>query len=89
MLKNPLSIVTTFTMAAYLIGRQVHRLHCIFCSCGAVQAELEGLEHLAVELATRLVRRPQDLPSSVQQQILHYKEAMLTSLEVGGASLTL
>ena len=51
------------------------------------QRELENLDHLAPDIAGRLVQRSQDLPSAVEEQITHYKENMLRTLEVGDVSL--
>ena len=47
------------------------------------QRELENLDHLAADIAGRLVQQSQDLPSAVEEQITHYKENMLRTLEVG------
>ena len=47
------------------------------------QRELENLDHLAADIAGRLVQRSQDLPSAVEEQITHYKENVLRTLEVG------
>ena len=46
------------------------------------QRELENLDHLAADIAGRLVQRSQDLSSAVEEQITHYKENMLRTLEV-------
>ena len=46
------------------------------------QRELENLDHLAADIAGRLVQRAQDLSSAVEEQITHYKENMLRTLEV-------
>lgn len=52
-------------------------------NCLCSQGELESLNHLAVDIAGRLVRRPLDLPQPVEEQITHYKDSMLRTLEVG------
>ena len=46
------------------------------------QRELENLDHLAADIAGRLVQRSQDQSSAVEEQITHYKENMLRTLEV-------
>ena len=43
--------------------------------------ELDSLQHRATEIAGRLVGRPEDTEVRVQQEIQHYREAMLRSLE--------
>ena len=48
----------------------------------SLQGEMESLDHLAADIADRLVRRPLDLPTAVEGQIKHFKDNILRPLEV-------
>ena len=46
------------------------------------QVDIENIQHLAPDIAGRLVRRPEDLPDEVKQSIELYKSNVLIPLEV-------
>lgn len=45
------------------------------------KVELDSLQHRAMEIADRLVCRPEDMEVRVQEEIQHYHAAMLRFLE--------
>ena len=46
------------------------------------QIDVENIQHLAPDIAGRLVRRPEDLPDEIKQSIALYKSNVLIPLEV-------
>ena len=46
------------------------------------QIDVENIQHLAPDIAGRLVRRPEDLPNEIKQSIAMYKSNVLIPLEV-------
>jgi len=46
------------------------------------QVDVENIQHLAPDIAGRLVRRPEDLPNQIEQSIELYKNNVLVPLEV-------
>ena len=63
-------------------------IQCNTCPCTHVfvcalitKVELDSLQHRAIEIADRLVCRPEDMEVRVQEEIQHYHAAMLRFLE--------